>query len=232
MTITHEFTVDLKQEKVQVIKVPQYNKDTHILNITLADDGIPVSLSSTDYNAYLKVAGAAGNFYNLPMSIINGIVTITLPESLTAIPGRHNSQVDIIQTSAGTRLCSMPFYILILNSVYSDEEVIASNEYTSLTELLVTAQELMNRITAKLVQIDSMYTQMYKYKGSVPSEASLPVRNVEVGDVYNTEDTGMNYAWTGTEWDALGQLNNVNLWTKDEMEMITSQEIDNMFTDE
>ena len=28
--------------------------------------------------------------------------------------------------------------------------------------------------------------------------------NISVGDVYNVLDTGMNYAWNGTEWDALG----------------------------
>ena len=146
MTVTHEFTVDLKQEKVQIVKVPQYNKDTHILAITISDDGSPLYLSSTDYKAYLKVAGAAGNFYNLSMTISGGVVTITLPESLTAIPGRHNSQVDIVQTSTEARLCSMPFCIYILESVYSDEEVIASNEYQSLTDLLTTAQDLINRL--------------------------------------------------------------------------------------
>lgn len=30
------------------------------------------------------------------------------------------------------------------------------------------------------------------------------IRNLTAGDVYNAIDTGMNYAWTGTEWDALG----------------------------
>lgn len=44
----------------------------------------------------------------------------------------------------------------------------------------------------------------YIYKGSKANYAALPTTGNAVGDVWNTEDTGMNYAWTGTAWDPLG----------------------------
>lgn len=43
------------------------------------------------------------------------------------------------------------------------------------------------------------------YKGSVDSEDDLP-EEAQVGDVYNVTDTGMNYAWNGSQWDALGSV--------------------------
>lgn len=43
------------------------------------------------------------------------------------------------------------------------------------------------------------------YKGTVDTEASLP-EDAALGDVYNVTDTGMNYAWNGTQWDALGAV--------------------------
>lgn len=43
------------------------------------------------------------------------------------------------------------------------------------------------------------------YKGTVDTEASLP-EDAALGDVYNVTDTGMNYAWNGTSWDALGAV--------------------------
>ena len=49
-------------------------------------------------------------------------------------------------------------------------------------------------------------TNMYKYKGSVKTINVLPSTGQTVGDVYNVELTGMNYAWNGTEWDALGEI--------------------------
>lgn len=44
----------------------------------------------------------------------------------------------------------------------------------------------------------------YKYQGSVAKYENLPASNNVKGDVWNITATGMNYAWTGTEWDALG----------------------------
>ena len=46
-------------------------------------------------------------------------------------------------------------------------------------------------------------TSVYKYKGSVSDTGSLP-ENAELGDVYNVESNGNNYAWDGSNWDSLG----------------------------
>ncbi len=51
--------------------------------------------------------------------------------------------------------------------------------------------------------VDSAVSSVYKYKGSVATYADLPTTNLTIGDVYNVEDTGDNYAWTGTVWDKL-----------------------------
>lgn len=44
----------------------------------------------------------------------------------------------------------------------------------------------------------------YKYKGSKATYDALPTTGNTVGDVWNVESDGMNYAWTGSEWDSLG----------------------------
>lgn len=46
----------------------------------------------------------------------------------------------------------------------------------------------------------------YIYRGSVASFAALPTADLTAGDVYNVEDTDMNYGWTGTSWDPLGHM--------------------------
>ena len=51
--------------------------------------------------------------------------------------------------------------------------------------------------------VDSAVASVYKYKGSVANQAALPSSNQVVGDVYNVEDTGDNFAWTGSAWDKL-----------------------------
>lgn len=52
-------------------------------------------------------------------------------------------------------------------------------------------------------ELDSALTSVYTYKGSKDTYANLPATGNNVGDVWNVEDTGTNYAWNGTNWDSL-----------------------------
>ena len=70
--------------------------------------------------------------------------------------------------------------------------------------------------TASDVQsaISSAVASAYKYKGSVATQSALPSSGQVVGDVWDVQDTGVNYAWTGTAWDALGSYVDTSvLWT-------------------
>lgn len=60
--------------------------------------------------------------------------------------------------------------------------------------------------SADTYALKSDITNMYKYKGSVATVALLPSTGQTAGDVYNVEANGMNYAWDGTAWDALGEI--------------------------
>lgn len=67
-------------------------------------------------------------------------------------------------------------------------------------------------IQAALEAINTKASTAYKYKGSKATYEELPTTGNKVGDVWNVIDAhgttpaGTNYAWTGTEWDALGGL--------------------------
>lgn len=57
----------------------------------------------------------------------------------------------------------------------------------------------------------SEITGVYKYKGSVATEDKLPTSGQTTGDVYDIAQAssygaaGMNVAWNGKAWDALGE---------------------------
>lgn len=70
----------------------------------------------------------------------------------------------------------------------------------------------------------SELTNVYKYKGSVAAFANLPAEGNTAGDVYNVESSGMNYAWTGTTWDALGEIFEIESITNAEIDAITAEE--------
>ena len=53
-------------------------------------------------------------------------------------------------------------------------------------------------------EVDEKLSSVYLYKGSVATKADLPTTGEKVGDVWNVQEDDVNYAWDGTEWDALG----------------------------
>lgn len=62
--------------------------------------------------------------------------------------------------------------------------------------------------------IGTAVSSAYKYKGSVATVDALPSSGNTEGDVYDVQATGMNYAWNGSAWDALGQYVDTSvLWT-------------------
>lgn len=68
--------------------------------------------------------------------------------------------------------------------------------------------------------LKSDISSMYKYKGSVATVSALPSSGNTTGDVYNVEASGMNYAWNGTEWDALGETFSITAITNAEIDTI------------
>lgn len=87
---------------------------------------------------------------------------------------------------------------------------------------LPTLEEVTSLITTQLSDyptteqmnnaIDTKVVGVYRYMGSVPTFSNLPTSGLTNGDVYDVEDTGMNYGWVQPEsggqgyWDPLGQV--------------------------
>lgn len=67
----------------------------------------------------------------------------------------------------------------------------------------VVADDLANNYYNKS-QVDSKFTSVYIFKGSVDSIEDLPTEGNVIGDVWNVRKNDTNYAWTSEGWDALG----------------------------
>ena len=97
------------------------------------------------------------------------------------------------------------------------------------SEATVSAKGLMSAADKKTInELSSVYAKksdivnVYHYIASVDTYDNLPSRDLNSGDVYNVEDTGKNYAWTGLEWDDLGGSFEINIQpiTEDELNEI------------
>lgn len=67
----------------------------------------------------------------------------------------------------------------------------------------VVADDLANNYYNKS-QVDSKFTSVYIFKGSVDSVEDLPAEGNVIGDVWNVRKNDTNYAWTSEGWDTLG----------------------------
>lgn len=67
----------------------------------------------------------------------------------------------------------------------------------------VVADDLANNYYNKS-QVDSKFTSVYIFKGSVDTIEDLPTEGNVIGDVWNVRKNDTNYAWTSEGWDDLG----------------------------
>lgn len=73
----------------------------------------------------------------------------------------------------------------------------------------VVADDLANNYYNKS-QVDSKFTSVYIFKGSVDTIEDLPTEGNIIGDVWNVRKNDTNYAWTSEGWDALGGTAYIN----------------------
>ena len=90
------------------------------------------------------------------------------------------------------------------------------------THVLVDLDELADKYTKE--EIDNMISTVFVYKGTVATTEDLNnIENPKVGDCWNVEADGSNYAWNGSEWDKLGGTVDLsNYYTKTQVDSIKS----------
>ena len=98
-----------------------------------------------------------------------------------------------------------------------DGKGLSTNDYTTAEK-----NKLAAFGAASTYALKTDITNMYKYKGSVATVSALPASGNTTGDVYNVEATGMNYAWNGTAWDALGEIFTITSISNGEIDTIVA----------
>lgn len=90
------------------------------------------------------------------------------------------------------------------------------------THVLVDLDELADKYTKE--EIDNMISTVFVYKGTVATIGDLNnIENPKVGDCWNVEADGNNYAWNGSEWDKLsGTVDLSDYYTKSQVDSIKS----------
>lgn len=111
----------------------------------------------------------------------------------------------------------------------------------SLTSSSTTAALSANQgkvLDEKITAVSNKLTGVYSYKGSKEKFTELPT-DAAAGDVWNVEEAhdnhpaGTNWAWTGTEWDALaGSIDLSGYYTSEQVDAAIKVETDRAVAEE
>lgn len=137
------------------------------------------------------------------------------PTAPTAVAGTNTTQVAttaFVQTAVSGKQNTLTFDSTPTSG--STNPVTSGGVYSAL-DLKLSISDADDTYAKK-----SDITGTYKFKGSVATVSALPETGNTTGDVYDVTATGMNYAWTGEKWDALGEVFTI--------EAISNSDIDNI----
>lgn len=184
-------------------------------------------LSAADKTKLDGVAtGATANTGTITGVSANG--TLVATSGVADIPAATTSKYGVTKLSSATNSTSTSL-AATASAVKAAYDLAASkaaktNATTAAAGLMSAADKtkLDGFGDASAYALKSDITAMYKYKGSVATVADLPATNNTAGDVYNVEATGMNYAWTGKDWDALGQLLDIGTVSNTDIDTIVA----------
>lgn len=165
----------------------------------------------------------------------NKAVDVTVPTSLTdlandgstsatkyateAYVDTNGGKIDVIKVNGTTQTITNKTVDITVPTQVSDLTndsgfQTSTQVSTAITTALANGNDPYQTESDVESAISTAVTAVYKYKGSVATVADLPASGNTTGDVYDVQATGVNYAWNGSAWDALGQyVDTTAFWT-------------------
>lgn len=202
---TQELYVGDADGTVQLVKggasgsVESAEKLTTARNITLS--GEVIGSASFDGSADVTIAaalannGATAGTYTKVTIDATGRVTAGENITISDLPTLEISNIEGLQSAIDAKADASTITELQTSIAGKADSATTLSGY-GITDAY-TRTETDSAIAAQVASV-------YKYRGSVATVDALPSSDQTVGDVYNVEADGMNYAWDGSSWDALG----------------------------
>ena len=168
---------------------------------------------------YLKYNGTDWEAAAVPAGTVTSVrVQATSPVSSSVSTAQTGSLNTTISLANGYGDTKNPYAAKAKNLVLAGPST-GSNAVPAFRALV--ADDIPSIPKSKISDFPDL-ANIYKYKGSVAAYADLPATGLTAGDVYDVQSDGMNYAWTGTAWDALGMSFTITSITNAEIDAIVA----------
>ncbi|MDD6041940.1 MAG: hypothetical protein PUD63_12225 [Clostridia bacterium] len=196
-------------------------------NLTIDGNGV-VSATNTVYTHPGHTAAPSG-LYKVTVDELGHVTAVTAvtKSDITALGIPAQDTKYTLPTASGSVLGG----IKIGTNLSIDANGVVSSTDTKYSAVTTSANGLMTATDkAKLDKFGEASTyalktdisNAYVYKGSVATVSDLPSTGQKNGHVYNVEATGMNYAWDGTAWDALGEIFTIDAISNSDIDTVVA----------
>lgn len=128
-------TLDLTVHKMKNVRCVEDDRQSRIINILVTNNGETYPLDPASMAAVYKIH-KPDHTYIFNNADINddGTVTITLPDQAMAVPGILHSALQVSKN--GAIISTMPFHIIVEQSVYSNKDIESQNESDVLGDMV------------------------------------------------------------------------------------------------
>lgn len=174
------------------------------------DSEVGKGLSTNDYTTSEKEKLAGLKNYTLPVAAADTLGGVQIETTEDPVPANTALKADasgkvFVDWAQAPKASTSDAGLVKLGAGFKVNETTGAAEVDA-SSMQAGSVDWNNIQNKPELALKTDVSTVYNYKGSVANVSALPTENNKVGDVYNTEATGMNYAWNGTEWDALGEI--------------------------
>ncbi len=181
---------------------------------------IVTSLPSSGIRGYIYFNSTNGIAYIYNGTEFKPIGVVTISD-ITSAQDSDVPNVAAVKAYVGAQVAAG-----VANKVDKVEgKQLSTEDYTTAEKTkLATYPENYSTVTAL---IDSKVASVYKYKGTVNTEAELPEEDQVVGDVYHVVEKSKEFVWDGTKWEELGGIVDLSgYYTKGEVDSAIDTDVE------
>lgn len=185
--------------------IENYNQTKNTLDKTISDLAAATGRISSLEEAKTELSGKIGNLETWKGETSGKISVLeTTQKQLsdkTAALETWKANTDAFLTT----VCTKDYFTEEIQKVdlknYYKKSEIDSLFDSKLSEL---ENGMKSEITKQIQDALKDLTDVMRYMGSKNTYSELPTDGNRKGDIWNVKEDGMNYAWDGTSWDAMG----------------------------
>ena len=136
--IVYDFVVDIiNYSKYFIVPIPQGDIGTRYIDVTVVENGQPYSYPQSASYSCIGTNGA-GNGVSVTCSLVGGKVRIPISNAMTSYAGIGNYRVEIIADNQIK--ASFKFHLSIEAAPEESSQIVASDDYQNLADLISVAQ--------------------------------------------------------------------------------------------